>query len=160
MNKSHKGDKSVRLSQILPIIEEKLKMGGKVTFGPHGRSMRPLIREGRDSVTVALPTRELKVGDIAFYKMPDGQFVLHRIVRKRNGEYVTRGDNMMTSEQGVKESWVIGIVVSLLRDGKTVSCQSPGYILYCMAVLPLWRIWVRLKNILGKIKVKIKKIFG
>ena len=42
----------IRLETLFPLIEEKLKSGGEVSFKPHGISMLPLIRQGKDSATI------------------------------------------------------------------------------------------------------------
>ena len=57
-----------------------LDSGGEFTVYPKGTSMLPLIRQGRDSVTLAKPSAPLKRGDIAFYLRDNGQYVLHRVV--------------------------------------------------------------------------------
>ncbi|MBQ4039695.1 MAG: S24/S26 family peptidase [Oscillospiraceae bacterium] len=151
------GKKRVRLEELFPIIEEKLRLGGSVTFRPHGISMRPLIRQGKDSVTVEALAKTPQVGDVIFYRRPDGQFVLHRIVGEDKNGYILCGDNQKILEHGVKTEWIIGILTAVSRKGKVLECSGKCYNWYVKVVLPVWRIWVRLRGILGMIKRKINK---
>ncbi|MBE7032143.1 MAG: hypothetical protein E7401_04175 [Ruminococcaceae bacterium] len=154
---SFQSKKGVRLEELFPIIEEKLKLGGSVTFRPHGVSMRPLIRQGKDSVTVGTLDKNPKTGDVIFYRRPDGQFVLHRIVGEDKNGYILCGDNQRILEHGVKQEWIIGILTAVSRKDRILECSGKSYKLYLKAVLPVWRIWVRLRGILGAVKRKIKK---
>ena len=42
----------IRLSDYDPLIREVLASGGEFRLYPHGTSMRPLLRQGRDSVSL------------------------------------------------------------------------------------------------------------
>ena len=72
---------NIPAATLAPIIEEQLREGKTVRFAPKGRSMLPMIREGRDTVTLCAVDRPLKKYDIGFYRRRDGQYVLHRIVK-------------------------------------------------------------------------------
>ncbi len=151
------GKKGVRLEELFPIIEEKLRLGGSVTFRPHGVSMRPLIRQGKDSVTVGALDKTPQVGEVIFYRRPDGQFVLHRIVGEDKNGYVLCGDNQRILEHGVKPEWIIGILTAVSRKERTIVCDSKEYKRYVKVVLPVWRIWVKVRGVLGKLKRKFAK---
>lgn len=155
MTNQDKTPKKIRLEQIFPIMEEKLKAGGEVTFGPHGQSMLPLVREGKDLVTLSAKEKA-KVGDVVFYRRPDGNFVLHRIVGEENGDFVLCGDNQTLLEKGVSKDWIIAVMTSVTRGGKEVLCKSFGYRFYARVLLPLWKGKLLLRSFLGKIKRRIK----
>lgn len=155
MTNQEKTPKKVRLEQIFPVIEEKLKAGGTVTFGPHGTSMMPLIREGKDVVTLSAKMLP-QVGDVAFYRRPDGQFVLHRIVGEKSDGFVLCGDNQTLLEKGVAKDWIIAVMTSVTRDGKEILCKSPGYRFYVRVLLPLWKGNLLLRGVLRNIKRIIK----
>ena len=53
-------NKIVQIEDIVPIIEEQLKSGGKVSFTPRGTSMLPLFRDNVDTVILATPEFTLK----------------------------------------------------------------------------------------------------
>lgn len=146
---------SLRLEAMLPVIEEKLKSGASVTFGPHGISMLPLIRQDIDSVVIEAVKERPKTGDVIFYRRPDGQFVLHRIVGEDSSGYILCGDNQIVKEFGVTEDLIIGIMTAVVRDGKTVSCSDKKYLKY---VRSLGRRRIKLKVIDGLRKIKHKII--
>ncbi len=147
---------SLRLEDMLSVIEEKLKNGASVTFGPHGISMLPLIRQDKDSVVIEAVKEPLKKGDVIFYRRPDGQFVLHRIVGEDSRGYVLCGDNQIVKEYGVTDNHIIGIMTALVRDGKTVSCNDKRYLKY-VSSLGRRRLKLKVIDVLRKIKHKIIK---
>ena len=71
---------SVRLAQLLPLMQERLAAGESVQFTPQGTSMRPTIYGGRDQVILSPLPPKLKKYDLPLYRRDNGQFVLHRIV--------------------------------------------------------------------------------
>ncbi|MBQ9758116.1 MAG: S24/S26 family peptidase [Clostridia bacterium] len=123
-------ENSVKLEEIFPLIEEKLKMGGKVTFKPHGISMLPLIRQGKDSVVLEKFDGKVALGDVVFFKRPNGQFVLHRVIEKSKNGYTLCGDNQWQKERGVREDWIIGTMTGLLRDGVYAELDCDQYKAY------------------------------
>ncbi len=118
--------------------------------------MLPMLREGRDTVTLSpLPAR-LKKYDLPLYRRSGGQFVLHRIVRVGKS-YRCIGDNQFLYEDGVTREQMIAVVTSFTRDGKEVPMTSLGYRLYCRVwhlSRPLRRLWLggisRLRSLFAK----------
>lgn len=157
MSDSYEKCQKTSLAELLPLIEEKLRIGGEVKFNPRGISMLPLIRQFKDSVSVASLKGELCRGDVIFYRRPDGQFVLHRIVGEDKDGYILCGDNQLIKEHGVKKTWIIGVMTAVWRDGKKVSCTDATYKVYKNLILPLWVIWLKTKSLLSKLKKAIKK---
>jgi hypothetical protein len=144
----------VRLDEIFPVICEKLESGASVTFKPHGTSMLPLLRQGRDSVTLKKPQKMLKKYDVIFYRRENGQFVLHRVVGKNKNGLVIRGDNQLENEYGITEDMVVGIVTHVSRDDKIISCRSMRYRFYVLFLRPLRGLKLRLGMALKRLKSK------
>lgn len=114
---------------LVPIMKEQINAGKTVCFNPKGISMLPLIRQGRDSVTLKKIDRPLKKHDIAFYQRDNGQFVLHRIVKL--GETVTCiGDNQFVYETGLRRDQFFALVCEFSRDGKKYSVDYLPYRIY------------------------------
>ena len=123
-------EKEFRLEQLLPLIQETLNQGKSVTFSPRGISMLPMLRQGKDTVTLAPIERELKKYDLPLYRRDNGAFVLHRIVK--SGEtYTCIGDNQYDLEYGVRRDQMIGVVTSFSREGRKIDVTNFGYQLYC-----------------------------
>ena len=76
-------DDAVILAEAIRLVGE----GLEVTFPVNGRSMRPFIEGGRDSVVLVKP-ENLQCGDIVLAKTLDGRHVVHRIMEFA-GELVT-----------------------------------------------------------------------
>lgn len=144
----------LELSDMISLIEEKLALGGEVKFSPRGVSMLPLIRPAKDSVTLKrkeLPERF----DIAFYKRKDGQFVLHRVIkRKKDGSYVMCGDNQWRLEKGISKNQIIAVVSNIEKDGENINFFGMQYRAYC-GLLFLRRIYLFLKQ-----KGLVRRAFG
>ena len=122
-------ERKVHLNDAMPLILEKLNAGHEVTFSPHGASMLPLLRDGRDTVTLSSPRGKLKKYDIAFYQRKNGQYVLHRVARVGK-TYTFVGDNQFYLEKGIEHEQIIGVCSSFIRKGRTVTVRSPIYRAY------------------------------
>lgn len=136
----------IRLRDYESLIREVLASGGEFRLYPHGISMLPLLRQGRDSVSLRRVDGPIRKGDILFYQRPDGSFVLHR-VRAMTPEGLTMmGDNQTLAERGVSPDWVIGRVTRIFRDDKEVICDGQRYRWY----LRLWQLTI-LRGLLLKL---------
>ena len=114
-------------------FEEELERSGKLVYATVGTSMNPLIKQDRDLSIIEKPKGRLKKYDVAFYKRPNGQYVLHRVVKVLDDGYVILGDNCVNKEFNIKETQILGVLVSLVRNGKEVDLNSFGYKLYVRA---------------------------
>ena len=124
-------ERKLRLNDAMPLIREKLNAGGEVTFSPHGTSMLPFLRDGRDTVTLTLPQGRLKKYDVALYQRQNGQYVLHRVARVGSA-YTFIGDNQFVYEEGIEPSQIIGVCSSFIRKGKVISAKSPSWKAYAV----------------------------
>ncbi len=150
---------SVRLAQLLPLIQERLAEGESVQFTPHGTSMRPMLYGGRDQVVLSPLPEKLKKYDLPLYRRDDGHFILHRVV-KADKTYTCIGDNQFVYEPGVRHDQMIAVTTGFYRKGKFCSVESFRYRMYS-------RLWcwsrpgrqfaLRCKNGLAR---RIKRILG
>ena len=129
-------NKIVQIEDIVPIIEEQLKSGGKVSFTPRGTSMLPLFRGNVDTVILATPEFTLKKYNIVFYRRNNGQYILHRIVKVQKDSYKIRGDNQVVNEYGISKDNIIAVVVGFKRNGKEYTTANILYKIYSI-------IWVK-----------------
>ena len=119
--------KEVALCEIENFVEEILSAGGSFSFMPKGISMLPLIREGKDSVIISPAPEKLKKYDIILYKRNNGKYVLHRIVKVKNGVYTLCGDNQIANEHNITKDMVLGYVTAIIRDGETIKNDNKKY---------------------------------
>lgn len=146
------------LEELMPLIRERLSAGQSVKFSPHGISMLPMLRQGRDNVVLSSVTGRLKKYDLPLYQRKNGQYVLHRVVRV--GEtYSCIGDNQFVTEHGIEDGQIIAVVTAFTRDNKLCRTKSVLYRIYCV----IWhhsriirRIWRGVKRRVRRL-LKIKK---
>ena len=114
---------------------------------PLGKSMRPMLRGGKDNILVEKPAGRLKKYDVALYTRADGTSVLHRVVKVRENDYAMRGDNCDYTEYGVTDDDLVGVMTGFWRGERFVSADNRRYRLYVRlnrATYPLR--WLRIKT--------------
>ena len=125
--------KDIQLKELKPIIKEQLANGYNVRLFPKGTSMRPMLRQGIDSVILSPISGTLQKYDLPLYQRDNGQYVLHRIVGV--GEtYTCIGDNQFLYEHGVKHAQMIAVVTEFYRGENKISVNSVLHRLY-------YRLW-------------------
>lgn len=140
----------VDVSQLCELMDAVFAQGGVFRFAPTGGSMRPMLREKRDTVVLA-PVREgVRKYDVILYRRADGQFVLHRVIRvEKSGELVLCGDAQVALERGIRPEQVRGVLVSFSREGREVSAKCVRYRVYAVlwvASRPARRVVRRVKR--------------
>ena len=117
--------------ELAPVICEFLNQGKNVVLTARGNSMRPMLRNLKDNLTISpCESSKLQVGDVVFYKRRSGIFVVHRIVGVLpSGEYLLMGDFQLRIEN-VNPSQIFGKVTSFTRGKKTYSVLDKKYLKY------------------------------
>ena len=139
------------LAEYADTIKEVLAHDGVFRIYPKGTSMMPLIRQKKDSVVLTAPKFPMSKGDIIFYQRKNGQFVLHRIVKKTGDTYVCCGDNQVQLEPGIDKSMIIAVVEAIYRKDKKVDNKNLAYRLY----LFVWQFFL-----IRRIVWKLRRLFG
>ena len=141
-------EKIISLDQMMPLILEQIAQGHSVRLYPKGTSMRPMLRQGIDSVELSPVNGPLKKYDLPLYQRDNGQYVLHRIL-KAEDTYTCIGDNQFDYEPGVRQDQILAVVTGFYRADQYHRVDTLGHKLYCRfwhrtrAVRKLWR---RLKS--------------
>lgn len=128
MDSLHKRD--VALDSLMPLIREELAAGRSVRFSPRGISMLPMLRQGKDTVTISPVPGKLRKYDLPLYQRDDGKYILHRIVGVGD-TYTCVGDNQFVVEKGVRHDQIIGLVSEFSRDEQAISVKNRRYQIYC-----------------------------
>lgn len=124
--------KEVQLDTLMPLIREKLNMGGEVELPSSGNSMYPLFRHRQDTFALHQLEWAPRKYDMILYQRDNGKYVLHRIVGIGPEGYILRGDNQFENEYPVRADQVIAVVSRFCRNGKQVSCHNGWYRLYAV----------------------------
>ena len=112
-------------------FEEIIAKEGHLLYTNVGNSMMPLLRQGRDLMVIGRkPQGRLKRYDIPLYKRDNGQYILHRILKARKDDYVLCGDNQWHRETGITDRHIIGVLLSVVRDGKQIPVTDWRFRLY------------------------------
>ena len=143
--KAEHGEMALQMDVLMPIMLDRLQNGQTIRFSPNGKSMLPMLRQGRDSVELSPISGKLRKYDLPLYRRRDGKYILHRIVQA--GEtYVCMGDNQFYPEPGVRQDQLIAVVTAFYRDGKRYTVYGWFYRAYCVLwhyTRPLRRFWKR-----------------
>ena len=120
----------ISLADYDGLIREVLDSGGEFRLYPHGTSMLPLIRQGKDSVALRKLDRPPQKYDILFYRRIDGSYILHRVKKVTPHGLTLWGDNQYVLEQGVDEDQIIGYAARIFRDDYELDCHDCSYRMY------------------------------
>lgn len=131
--------------KFINISTDLLKNRKTIIFEAKGKSMEPTIIDG-DTVEV-LPFNgqmKLKRGDIIFYNNDkENNPVIHRVIQINSSTIIAKGDNTSYSDLPIVYQNVIGKIVSIKRNGKTIELTNS-----------------KAKLLLMRVKYKIKKLFN
>lgn len=111
-------------------LETELRKGNICVQTTVGDSMFPMLRDRRDSVIIEPVKGALKRYDLPLYRRPNGQYVLHRILKVKPDGYVISGDNRYVKEYPVPQDWVLGVVTGFYRNDRLISADNWKYRLY------------------------------
>lgn len=111
-------------------FEEILESEGRLIYSNVGDSMLPMIRQGRDLLVIERTSGRLKQYDVPLYRRDTGQYVLHRVLKVRETDYVLCGDNRWGRETGITDRHVLGVLTAIIREGKTLSVTDRRYRIY------------------------------
>lgn len=140
-------NKKVAIEDLIPVISEAIQNGSGISMTPKGQSMLPFISD-KDSVYLEKPPARLKKYDIAlYYRRSSGIYVMHRLIKIKNGEYVFCGDNQVCGETGIEHADIVALVTGVSRDGKQ-KMRGLKYTLYCRTLF-LRRFFEKVRRKLG-----------
>lgn len=146
-------------------IEEELAIYGHSFFQTVGNSMEPLLHNRKSTVVIAEKHGRLKRYDVALYRWPTGEYVLHRVIKVLDNGYLIRGDHCVW-EEVVPDEQVIGVMTGYYQDEQDhyISCQDKMYQNYLKTLkaryvqLRVHALWARVRGKLrfyaGKCKRK------
>ena len=123
-------------------FEDQLNKYGFLVYTNVGDSMLPLRRENRELMVIQRKGIDrCKKYEAVLYRRTTGQYVMHRILKVREHDYVLCGDNRWQRETGVTDSQILGVMTAIIRDGKEHRVTSAVYRLY----VHLWCdfFWIR-----------------
>lgn len=115
----------VKSEVLFPVISECLNNGQNARITVTGNSMRPFLKEIRDSVELTKSTfDEIKRGDIVLIRRTSGAYVLHRVLKKQKNDFYMVGDAQQWIEGPLLPEQLIAKVTKVWRKGKEIRCSK------------------------------------
>lgn len=146
--------KPVPMQELSPLITGLIESGTDVSFIVTGNSMRPILCNCRDTVTLTgCDPSELKKGQIVLYRRQTGQYVLHRIVKVHDTEFDMLGDNQQQIEHGIPKIDVLCAVKGFTRKNRYHSCDELWYRIFSFVwihIIPLRKSILKVYGLLWK----------
>ena len=128
-----------------------LNTTGYLAYTNVGTSMMPLIRQGLDIIEIKKKGEErFKRYDVVLYKR-GSSYILHRILKVRNYDYVIVGDHCFQKEY-VTDDRILGVLVGIVRGGKHIDVKNIRY----RAYVHLWCDFYPVRAAILWIKYKLK----
>ena len=93
-------------------VETEISAGRSVRFKVKGHSMYPLLRDGKDEVTISPLTCDPSVYDIVLFRYR-GKHILHRIISVEGDTYTIQGDGIYISCEKCTREDIIGVVTQI-----------------------------------------------
>lgn len=133
-------------------VERELHEKGVVTIPMRGVSMLPLLREGRDAVTLQSSAGDnLKKWDVVLFRH-NGHHILHRYLGISGNQLCFRGDNLPDPGERCYAENVVAVVSNVIRND---SVPIPVDSLKWRFVSRIWLFIRPLVLIIRRIKIKL-----
>lgn len=134
-------------------VKQLVALGHELVITVAGWSMEPFLRNDQDRVLIKKPQVPPRNGDIVFYQRETGQFVLHRIYKKKSDGYYLMGDRQLDIEGPIAETAIFAIVAEVERDGRWISTEALSWKMACA----LWRMFYPVRKLAYAAKKAVYK---
>lgn len=112
-------------------IVELVEAGSRVKIRARGNSMLPLIRHGKDNVTLQSVNEDsFRKGSLLLVRMAGGSYILHRLIRCRDDEVLLRGDGNLSLIETCNRNDVIAEAVEVERGRRNIVKGSLRWNMY------------------------------
>lgn len=141
------------INDLMPLIEECISNGTNVKMQVSGISMTPILHNLKDTVTLAKADK-IKKYDIVLHRRKSGEYILHRIIKKKGNVLTIAGDFEIEKEYPVYTEQVVAKVVAFRRNGKDYKPEDFIIRLYSflwVLIFPLRQHVLYLLNVLRRI---------
>lgn len=144
-------------AEFVGIIEDTVKKGGSMPLVVTGNSMKPFMKDGRDTVWLeACKASDYKRGKILLFRREDGKIVLHRVRKVMpDGVLLMNGDAQYWCEE-IKKEQTLAVVTYIEKDGRKIFCNSLKY----RFITEVWQLLKPLRPLIFRVQRKIKKVIG
>ena len=117
------GRRERTMAVVLDLSRERLARGEVVKVDVASESMDGAMTAGTEVTIEACPSKELSMGDVLLFTRC-GELILHRLLLKRDGDYLTAGDNSSSFDAPLAEGDILGRAVE--NRSRQSSLASPA----------------------------------
>ena len=147
------------IEQWLELTKEGVVLPVHITL--NGDSMRPLIRKGKERVTILPLNRPPAIGDIVlFHDRINDRYVVHRVYRIDGDKVQTLGDFCVHPDRWMESSQVYGMVTEIYYRTRCFSTDSKFSRVFgrvWMAIRPIRPMYIGIHRI---IRLVLRRCFG
>ncbi len=154
----------IDMRDLVEDIASTLKKGQTVTLRGEGNSMRPTITSENTLVLGNFDCDRIRCGEIYLYKRADGSYAIHRVYAVRKNCVWMVGDAQLFIEKDVPKSNLVGRVLQINGNGKTVECTSEAVrilgVIHMKCRIPAKKCYFRCYAVVGKMMrllIKLKR---
>ena len=116
-------ERVVDTNEYVTVLRELAEEGRVVSMLIAGSSMSPFLCHNRDYIYFTKPDRELRRGDMVFYQRDTGQYVMHRIYKRKKDDYYMVGDAQTQIEGPLRGDQIFARIIKVKRKGRII---EPG----------------------------------
>lgn len=116
-------ERVVDTNEYVSVLRELAEEGRVVSMLIAGSSMSPFLCHNRDYIYFTKPDRELRRGDMVFYQRDTGQYVMHRIYKRKKDDYYMVGDAQTQIEGPLRRDQIFARIIKVKRKGRII---EPG----------------------------------
>lgn len=116
-------ERVVDTNEYVTVLRELAGEGRVVSMLVVGSSMSPFLCHKRDYIYFTKPDRELRRGDMVFYQRDTGQYVMHRIYKRKKDDYYMVGDAQTQIEGPLRGDQIFARIIKVKRKGRII---EPG----------------------------------
>lgn len=146
--------RQIKAEDMFHVVRELTKYGRSARITVTGMSMYPFLREGIDSVELShADFAGITIGSIVLILRKSGQYVLHRVVRKKNDCFYITGDAQRQIEGPLLPEQLMAVVTAVWRRGRRILCTDAAWKAFSamwIVMLPFRGIILRMLGIICK----------
>ena len=146
-------ERVVDTNEYVSVLRELAEEGRVVSMLVVGSSMSPFLCHKRDYIYFTKPDRELRRGDMVFYQRDTGQYVMHRIYKRKKDDYYMVGDAQTQIEGPLRGDQIFARIIKVKRKGRII---EPGNFWWeffehvWIRIIPLRKVIEKLYSLLGQ----------
>ena len=146
-------ERVVDTNEYVSVLRELAEEGRVVSMLVVGSSMSPFLCHKRDYIYFTKPDRELRRGDMVFYQRDTGQYVMHRIYKRKKDDYYMVGDAQTQIEGPLRRDQIFARIIKVKRKGRII---EPGNFWWeffehvWIRIIPMRKVIEKLYSLLGQ----------